>query len=101
MGCVYTPTLSATHITHVYVLQGVFLTLHLWANAVLALVYHPELLSNTSGVETPMSSNMDKSVKLALGCSRTISECLVFADLFASQSYLASPMAVQPIYVAW
>ncbi|KAL1701151.1 fungal-specific transcription factor domain-containing protein [Schizophyllum commune] len=79
---------------------GVFLTLHLWANAVLALVYHPELLSNTSGVETPMSSNMDKSVKLALGCSRTISECLVFADLFASQSYLASPMAVQPIYVA-
>ena len=48
-----------------------------------------------------MSSNMDKSVKLALGCSRTISECLVFADLFASQSYLASPMAVQPIYVAW
>ncbi|TRM66722.1 fungal-specific transcription factor domain-containing protein [Schizophyllum amplum] len=79
---------------------GVFLTLHLWANAVLALVYHPELLTNPSGVETPMSSNMDRSVKLSLASSRTISECLVFADLFASHSYLASPMAVQPIFVA-
>ncbi|KAF5335620.1 hypothetical protein D9758_014788 [Tetrapyrgos nigripes] len=79
---------------------GVFLTLHLWANAVLALVYHPKLLINPSGTETPMTSGMDRSLKLSLASSRLISECLVFADLFASQSYLASPFVVQPIYVA-
>ncbi|KAK7446298.1 hypothetical protein VKT23_014504 [Stygiomarasmius scandens] len=79
---------------------GVFLTLHLWANAVLALVYHPELLTNPNGTETPMTSRMDRSLKLSLASSRVISECLVFADLFASQSYLASPFVVQPIYVA-
>ncbi|KIY44665.1 hypothetical protein FISHEDRAFT_67380 [Fistulina hepatica ATCC 64428] len=79
---------------------GVFLTLHLWANAVLALVYHPDLLSNPSGIETPLSSHMDRSLKLSLSSSRLISECLVFADLFSSQSYLASPFVVQPIHVA-
>ncbi|THU79795.1 hypothetical protein K435DRAFT_810413 [Dendrothele bispora CBS 962.96] len=79
---------------------GVFLTLHLWANAVLALVYHPDLLTNPNGTETPMTSRMDRSLKLSLASSRLINECLVFADLFASQSYLASPFVVQPIYVA-
>ncbi|KAL0572139.1 hypothetical protein V5O48_009817 [Marasmius crinis-equi] len=80
---------------------GTYLTLHLWANAVMALVYHPGLLSSPSGTETPLSQTMDRSIKLALASSRTISECLVFADLFASQSYLHSPHAVQPIFVAW
>ncbi|KAK7036707.1 hypothetical protein VNI00_011372 [Paramarasmius palmivorus] len=79
---------------------GTYLTLHLWANAVMALVYHPELLSSPSGTETPLTQTMDRSIKLALASSRTISECLVFADLFASQSYLYSPHAVQPVYVA-
>lgn len=77
-----------------------FLTLHLWANAVLAMVFHPELMSKPSGIETPLSQNMDRSIKLSLSSSRIIAECLVFADLFASHSYLASPFAVQPIYVA-
>ncbi|ESK95418.1 pathway-specific nitrogen regulator [Moniliophthora roreri MCA 2997] len=79
---------------------GTYLTLHLWANAVMALVYHPELLSNPSGTETPVSQTMNRSIKLALASSRTISECLVFTDLLSSQSYLYSPHAVQPIYVA-
>ncbi|KDR72893.1 hypothetical protein GALMADRAFT_252220 [Galerina marginata CBS 339.88] len=79
---------------------GSFLTLHLWANSVLALVYHPQLLSNPSGTETPLSGNMDRSSKLSLSSSRIITECLVFADLYASRSYLASPFAVQPIFVA-
>ncbi|KAF8151784.1 fungal-specific transcription factor domain-containing protein [Crassisporium funariophilum] len=79
---------------------GTFLTLHLWANSVLALVYHPELMSHPSGMETPLSQHMDRSVKLSLSSSRIITECLVFADLFASRSYLASPFAVQPIFVA-
>lgn len=69
---------------------GTYLTLHLWANAVMALVYHPELLSSPSGMETPLSQNMDRSIKLSLSSSRTISECLVFADLFSSQSYVCS-----------
>ncbi|KAK1222253.1 hypothetical protein PQX77_014886 [Marasmius sp. AFHP31] len=79
---------------------GTYFTLHLWANAVMALVYHPGLLSSPSGTETPVTQTMDRSIKLALASSRTISECLVFADLFASQSYLHSPHAVQPIFVA-
>ncbi|KAF9267220.1 hypothetical protein L218DRAFT_1074512 [Marasmius fiardii PR-910] len=79
---------------------GTYLTLHLWANAVMALVYHPGLLSRPDGSETPVSQSMDRSVKLALASSRTISECLVFADLFASQSYLRCPHVVQPIFVA-
>lgn len=79
---------------------GTFLTLHLWANAVMAMTYHPELTTSPSGMETPLSSGMDRSVKLSLASSRTISECLVFADLFGSSSYLGSPFVVQPIYVA-
>ncbi|KAJ6618004.1 fungal-specific transcription factor domain-containing protein [Mycena sp. CBHHK59/15] len=77
-----------------------FLTLHLWANGIMALVYHTELLVSPSGTETPLSRNMDRSIKLSIASSRTISECLVFGDLFASQSYLSSPFTVQPIYIA-
>lgn len=29
-----------------------------------------------------------------------ISECLVFADLFTNQSYLASPFISQPLFIA-
>ncbi|KAJ7904949.1 hypothetical protein B0H13DRAFT_2509698 [Mycena leptocephala] len=79
---------------------GSFLTLHLWANGIMALVYHTELLASPSGTETPLSRNMDRSIKLSIASSRTISECLVFGDLFASQSYLSSPFTVQPIYIA-
>ncbi|KAG7442224.1 uncharacterized protein BT62DRAFT_974006 [Guyanagaster necrorhizus] len=79
---------------------GTFLALHLWANAVMTLVYHPELLTSPSGMETPLSQNMDRSIKLSMSSARTISECLVFADLFASQSYLSNPFVVQPIYIA-
>ncbi|KAJ7641467.1 fungal-specific transcription factor domain-containing protein [Roridomyces roridus] len=79
---------------------GSFLTLHLWANGIMALIYHTELLSSPSGMETPLSSNMDRSVKLSIASSRTISECMVFGDLFASHSYLSSPFTVQPIYIA-
>lgn len=68
--------------------QGVFLTLHLWANAVLALVYHPELLKSPSGTETPLSQGMNRSIKLALASSRQISECMVFADLVADTAYV-------------
>ncbi|KAJ7675429.1 fungal-specific transcription factor domain-containing protein [Mycena rosella] len=79
---------------------GSFLTLHLWANGIMALVYHTELLTSPSGTETPLSQNMDRSIKLSIASSRTISECLVFGDLFASHSYLSSPFTVQPIYIA-
>lgn len=66
-----------------------FLALHLWANAVLALVYHPELLKSPSGVETPLSQSMSRSIKLALVSSRQISECMVFADLVAESAYVS------------
>ncbi|KAH8827215.1 fungal-specific transcription factor domain-containing protein [Flagelloscypha sp. PMI_526] len=52
---------------------SVFLTLHLWANAVMALVYHPELITGTSGSQTPLTSTMDRSIKLSLASSRIIS----------------------------
>ncbi|KAJ7119557.1 fungal-specific transcription factor domain-containing protein [Mycena epipterygia] len=79
---------------------GSFLTLHLWANGIMALVYHTELLTSPSGTETPLSRNMDRSIKLSIASSRTICECLVFGDLFASHSYLSSPFTVQPIFIA-
>ncbi|KAK0218768.1 hypothetical protein IW262DRAFT_1054734 [Armillaria fumosa] len=66
----------------------------------MTLMYHPELLTSPSGMEAPLSQNMDRSIKLSMSSARTISECLVFADLFASQSYSSSPFTVQPIYVA-
>jgi hypothetical protein len=71
--------------------QGVFLALHLWANAVLALVYHPELLKSPSGMETPLNLNMDRSMKLSLASSRQICECMVFADLVDSSAYVSVP----------
>ncbi|KAF8905916.1 hypothetical protein CPB85DRAFT_1376742 [Mucidula mucida] len=79
---------------------GTYLSLHLWANAVMALVYHPELLMSPSGMDTPLSQSMDRSIELSSDSSKIISECLVYADLFSSQSYLSSPFVVQPLYVA-
>ncbi|KAI5119149.1 hypothetical protein M0805_005228 [Coniferiporia weirii] len=79
---------------------GTFLTLHLWANAVMAFVYHPQLTMSPSGTETPFSQAMQRSIRLAFSSSRNVSECLEFADLFSSQSYLGSPFCVHPIYVA-
>ncbi|OZJ04492.1 hypothetical protein BZG36_02667 [Bifiguratus adelaidae] len=79
---------------------GIFLFLHLWANAVLAQTYQPELSGIRSGEETSVFKDVSRSVKMALTSSRLISECLVFADLLSSLSYCASPGIVQPIYVA-
>ena len=75
--------------------QGVFLSLHLWANAVLALVYHPELLKSPSGIETPLSQSMSRSLKLALASSRQISECMIFADLVAEASYVSCSVRIR------
>ncbi|KAG6915968.1 hypothetical protein DXG01_009057 [Tephrocybe rancida] len=77
-----------------------FLTLHLWANSVLAVSFHPELQEKPEDSWSPITQNIERSMKLSLSSSRIIAECLVFADLFASHSYLTSPFAVQPIYVA-
>ncbi|KAG6853266.1 hypothetical protein C0991_005591 [Blastosporella zonata] len=77
-----------------------FLTLHLWANSVLAVSFHPELQERPDGNFSPITQKVERSAKLSLSSSRIIAECLVFADLFASHSYLTSPFAVQPIYVA-
>lgn len=78
---------------------GTFLTLHLWTNAVMSLVYHPELIEK-SGVQAPLTQAMQRSIRLSLSSARNISECLVFADLFSSGAYLGSPFSVQPIFVA-
>ncbi|OWZ69086.1 hypothetical protein AYX15_00266 [Cryptococcus neoformans] len=80
--------------------SGTFLTLHLWANAVLALIYHPELLKSPSGVETPLNRSMPRNVQLSLASSRQIVECMVFADLVDSTSYTSSPHLAQPLFVA-
>ncbi|WWD07292.1 hypothetical protein V865_005389 [Kwoniella europaea PYCC6329] len=78
---------------------GTYLSLHLWANAVLALVYHPELLKSPSGTETPLNKSMDRNVKLSLASSRQICECMVFADLVDSKSYTSTPYLTQPLFV--
>lgn len=75
--------------------SGTFLTLHLWANAVLALIYHPELLKSPSGVETPLNRSMSRNVQLSLASSRQIVECMVFADLVDSTSYVCVFLPVQ------
>nr|XP_019007903.1 pathway-specific nitrogen regulator [Kwoniella pini CBS 10737]OCF46684.1 pathway-specific nitrogen regulator [Kwoniella pini CBS 10737] len=79
--------------------SGTFLTLHLWANAVLALIYHPDLLKSPSGIETPLNKSMDRNVKLSLASSRQICECMVFADLVDSTSYTSAPYLTQPLFV--
>jgi hypothetical protein len=75
--------------TAVLILQGMYLALHLWAHAVLALTYHPDLLKSASGIETPFSKSMSRNVQLALASSRQISECMVFADLVAKETYVS------------
>ncbi|WVQ70547.1 hypothetical protein IAR50_000066 [Cryptococcus sp. DSM 104548] len=80
--------------------SGTFLALHLWANAVLALIYHPELLKSPSGVETPLNKSLSRNVQLSLASSRQIVECMVFADLVDSGSYISSPYLTQPLFVA-
>ncbi|RSH84095.1 hypothetical protein EHS25_005340 [Saitozyma podzolica] len=80
--------------------SGMYLALHLWAHAVLALTYHPDLLKSASGTETPFSKSMSRNVQLALASSRQISECMVFADLVAKETYTSTPYLVQPLYVA-
>lgn len=66
-----------------------FLCLHLWSHAVLALTYHPDLLKTTSGHETPMTANMNRNIHLAMSSARQIVECIVFADLVADSSYVS------------
>ncbi|KAG7452007.1 uncharacterized protein BT62DRAFT_926217 [Guyanagaster necrorhizus] len=79
---------------------GSFLFLHLWANAVLALIHHPNLGHSLSGQETPISSGVKRSIKLSLASSRQIADCLVFADLFDAASYCANPFLNQCIFIA-
>ncbi|WVF68209.1 hypothetical protein IAT40_002974 [Kwoniella sp. CBS 6097] len=79
---------------------GTYLALHLWANAVLALIYHPELLKSPSGIETPLNKSMNRNVQLSLASSRQICECMVFADLVDATSYTSAPYLTQPIFVA-
>lgn len=67
---------------------GLFLTLHLWANAVLTLTYHPELMTHTSGAETPVRASFMRSNKLSLASARLTTECLVYADLCSSNAYV-------------
>ncbi|WRT70729.1 uncharacterized protein IL334_007727 [Kwoniella shivajii] len=78
---------------------GAFLAIHLWANAVLALVYHPDLLKSPSGIETPLNKSMDRNIRLSLASSRQICECMVFADLVDSTSYTSAPYLTQPLFV--
>ncbi|WVR08633.1 hypothetical protein IAU60_005689 [Kwoniella sp. DSM 27419] len=78
---------------------GTYLALHLWANAVLALIYHPELLKSPSGTETPLNKSMNRNVQLSLASSRQICECMVFADLVDSTSYTSAPYLTQPLFV--
>ncbi|SJL15726.1 uncharacterized protein ARMOST_19230 [Armillaria ostoyae] len=79
---------------------GSFLFLHLWANAVLALIHHPNLGHSLSGHETPISAGVKRSIKLSLASSRQIADCLVFADLFDAASYCANPFLNQCIFIA-
>jgi hypothetical protein len=81
-------------------MQGMFLCLHLWSHAVLALTYHPDLLKSPSGMDTPMSTNMNRNAKLAISSARQIAECIVFADLISDTNYTCTPQLVQPIFVA-
>ncbi|KAJ9105963.1 hypothetical protein QFC19_003298 [Naganishia cerealis] len=79
---------------------GVFLALHCMANAVLALLYHPALLASPNGADTPMTTGMQRSIKLSLTCARTICECIVFADLGSPISFISTPQITQALYVA-
>ncbi|KAG7451756.1 uncharacterized protein BT62DRAFT_990214 [Guyanagaster necrorhizus] len=79
---------------------GSFLFLHLWANAVLALIHHPNLGHSPSGQETPISSGVKRSTKISLASSRQIAECLVFADVLDAPSYCANPFLHQCIFIA-
>ncbi|KAK7053001.1 hypothetical protein VNI00_004322 [Paramarasmius palmivorus] len=80
---------------------GTFLFLHLWANAVLALIHHPNLgRDHPSGLRTPHTSGLKRSIKLSLASSRQIADCLVFADLFDARSYCASPFINQCLFIA-
>jgi hypothetical protein len=63
-----------------YSCSGPALTPNSIANAVLALLYHPALLTPPNGADTPMSQGMQRSIKLSLTCARTICECMVLAD---------------------
>ncbi|WVN89632.1 uncharacterized protein L203_104861 [Cryptococcus depauperatus CBS 7841] len=94
---------SADNFKHQHVRghSGTYLALHLWVNAVLVLIYHPELLKSPSGMETPLNKSMQRNVQLSLASSRQIVECMVFADLVDSSSYTNSGgFLSQPVFVA-
>ncbi|VDB86679.1 unnamed protein product [Peniophora sp. CBMAI 1063] len=79
---------------------GTFVTLHLWANAVMALTYHTDLTVNPMGAETPLSQNTDRNLQVALTCARSIVECVRVSDAFGHRAYVISPFCVQPIFIA-
>ncbi|KZV61643.1 hypothetical protein PENSPDRAFT_658747 [Peniophora sp. CONT] len=79
---------------------GTFVTLHLWANAVMALTYHTDLTMNPAGVQTPLTQNMERSVQVALSCARNIVDCVRISDAFGNTACFISPFCVQPIFIA-
>uniref|UniRef100_A0A0W0FF04 Zn(2)-C6 fungal-type domain-containing protein n=1 Tax=Moniliophthora roreri TaxID=221103 RepID=A0A0W0FF04_MONRR len=80
---------------------GTYLFLHLWCNAILALIHHPNLgRDHPSGFATPHTAGLKRSIKLSLASSRQVADCLVFADLFDARSYCASPFVNQCLFIA-
>jgi hypothetical protein len=53
-------------------------------------MFHPELMANPSSIETPLSQDFNRSIKLSFSNSRILTECLVCADIFASRSYVCA-----------
>jgi hypothetical protein len=68
----------------------------------LALIHHPNLARNETmdGLETPLSSSVQRSIKLSLQTSRQIADCLAYADLFDTASYCATPFINQCMFIA-
>ncbi|KAF9258267.1 hypothetical protein L218DRAFT_934964 [Marasmius fiardii PR-910] len=84
-----------------------FLFLHLWANAILALIHRPDLGRqegpSDTGFEnstTTSSPGIKRSTDLSLVLSRQIVDCMIIADLFDERSFCTCPFINQCLFIA-
>ncbi|KAF8891156.1 fungal-specific transcription factor domain-containing protein [Mucidula mucida] len=75
---------------------GIFLFLHLWANAVLALIHHPNLGRNNSGTDTPLSASVNRII---LRCP-FVNQCLFIAGVAFVHDVQSEDLGVHSNFIA-
>ena len=78
--------------------RGVYLAVHLWANAVLAMVFNPRLMKQRTGTETPAGAAFIRDLSLSSNAAKQVCEQVTSAKLISAAAYVSGK---HNLYVFW